>query len=158
MAQPPVSDQPQASSLSRMFHYGALALVLIGGGAYWALKPATINPMVEPRAAEAMALVQTHRALGAPTVLQAVNEHVRGRSERGEGVRPGEWTVKPLGKDRYLVQITIRELSTNRDQWFEREFQWEADLAVHGVRAVSVPAQGLMPVTENERMPLYPPK
>jgi len=156
-ASPSSAGQP-SSPLSRYLHYGALALVLIGGGVWWALKPITVNPVTDPLAAEAMALVQTHKALGAPTILQVVNEHVRGRSERGEGVRPGEWTVKPLSQDRFLVQITIREQSANKDQWFEREFQWEADLVSHSVRAVSVPAQGLMPVTENERMPLYPPK
>lgn len=147
-----------SSSLSRYLHYGVLALVLIGGAAYWALKPATLNPMADPRAADAMALVQTHRALGATTLLQAVNERVRARSERGEGVRAGEWSVKPLGKDRYMVEISIREQSANKTQWFEREFQWEANLAARMVIAVSVPAQGLMPVDDNQRMPLYPPR
>ena len=32
----------------------------------------------------------------------------------------------------YEVYSAIREQSTNKDQWFEREFQWEADLAAHG--------------------------
>jgi hypothetical protein len=160
LATPSSSSGPasSSSSLSRYLHYGALALVLIGGAAYWALKPATLNPMADPRAADAMALVQTHRALGATTLLQAVNERVRARSERGEGVRAGEWSVKPLGKDRYMVEISIREQSANKTQWFEREFQWEANLAARMVIAVSVPAQGLMPVDDNQRMPLYPPR
>jgi hypothetical protein len=147
-----------SSSLSRYLHYGALVLLLIGGAAYWGLKPATLNPMADPRAADAMALVQTHRALGATTLLQAVNDRVRARSERGEGVRAGAWMVKPLGKDRYMVEISIREESANKTQWFEREFQWEADLAARMVIAISVPAQGLMPVDDNQRMPLYPPR
>lgn len=145
------------SSLSRFLHYGALALLLIGGGIWWTLKPATLNPMADPRAAEAMALVQTHRALGAPTLLQALNEHVRLVDQQGRGVRLGEWTVKHLGGDRYLVAVTLREQSTTK-QWFERDYQWQADVAKKTVVAASMPAEGLMPIDESGRIPIIPPR
>lgn len=147
----------QSSSLSRSLHYGVLALLLIGIGAWWALKPATLNPMADPRAAEAMALVQTHRALGAPTLLQALNEHVRLVAQQGRGVRLGEWTVKHLGGDRYLVAVTLREQSTTK-QWFERDYQWQADVAKKSVVAASMPAEGLMPIDESGRIPIIPPR
>ena len=138
-------------------HYGVLALLLIGGGLYWALKPATLNPMADPRAAEAMALVQTHRALGAPTLLQALNEHVRLVTQQERGVRIGEWSVKHLGGDRYMVAITLREQSSTQ-QWFERDYQWQADVGRKAVMAVSMPAESLMPIDESGRAPLIQPK
>lgn len=144
------------SSLSRYLHYGALALLLIGGGAWWALKPPTLNPMADPRAAEAMALVQTHRALGAPTLLQAITEHVRMVADQDRGVRLGEWSVKHLGGDRYMVAVTMREQSTTK-QWFERDYQWQADVARKAVMAISMPAESLMPIDESGRMPLIEP-
>jgi len=152
----PSNPASSSSSLSRYLHYGALALVLIGGGAWWALKPATLNPMADPRAAEAMALVQTHRALGAPTLLQALNEHVRLVAEQDRAVRIGEWTVKHLGGDQYMISVTMREQSTTK-QWFERDYQWQADVAKKAVMAVSMPAESLMPIDESGRVPLIQP-
>ncbi len=146
-----------SSSLSRYLHYGALALLLIGGASYWALKPATLNPMADPRAAEAMALVQTHRALGAPTLLQALNEHVRFVVQQNRAIRIGEWSVKHLGRDQYLVAVTMREQSSTT-QWFERDYQWQADVAKKAVMAVSMPAESLMPIDESGRMPLIQPQ
>ncbi len=137
-------------------HYGVLVLLVLGGGAWWALKPPTLNPMADPRAAEAMALVQTHRALGAPTLLQAINEHVRLVAEQDRGVRIGEWTVKHMGGDRYMVAVTMREQSTTK-QWFERDYQWQADVARKAVMAISMPAESLMPIDESGRMPLIEP-
>jgi len=130
---------------------------VIGGAAWWALKPAALNPMADPRAAEALALVQTHRALGAPTLLQALTEHVRMVGRQGRGVRLGEWTVKHLGGDRYMVAVMLREQSTTK-RWFEREYQWQADVGTKTVTAISMPAEGLMPIDEGGRMPLIPPE
>jgi len=132
-------------------------VLLAGGAAYWVMKPATLNPMADPRAAEAMALVQTHRALGAPTLLQALNEHVRLVAQQDRGVRIGEWTVKHLGQDRYMVSVTMREQSTTK-QWFERDYQWQADVGRKAVMAVSMPAESLMPIDESGRMPLIQPR
>jgi hypothetical protein len=151
------SSGSASPSLSWYLHYGALALLLAGGAAWWALKPATINPMADPRAAEAMALVQTHRALGAPTLLQAINEHVRLVQSQDRAVRIGEWTVKHLGGDRYMVAVTMREQSSTK-QWFERDYQWQADVAKKAVMAVSMPAESLMPINESGRVPLVQPR
>src|ERR671912_2420052 len=74
-----------------LIHYAVVAILVVGAAYYVYTKPPTLNPMVDKRAAEALALVQTHRALGFPTILQAMNEHVRSMKERGQGVRLGEW-------------------------------------------------------------------
>ena len=112
--------------------------------------------MTDPRAAEAMALVQTHRALGAPTLLQAITEHVRLIESQDRAIWIGEWTVKHLGGDRYMVSVTMREQSSTK-QWFERDYQWQADVARKAVMAMSMPAESIMPIDESGRVPLIQP-
>lgn len=130
-------------SWSRLLHYAAALLLVVGGAAYWWVKPPSLNPMADPQAAEAMALVQTHRALDAPTILQAINDRVKRRAERGLGVRLDQWRVKKEGPNTYLVQVIIREEGTN--QWYEREYVWRVNLARRSVEPASLPATDLMP-------------
>lgn len=139
------SDSQSGSSFSitKLLHYGALAVLVVGVFAYVWMKPPTLNPVVDPLAAQAVALVQTHRAAGYPSILQAFNEHVRSKTDRGQGVRLGEWRVNKLEGDRYEVRVNLREEGTN--QWFEREFIWHVDLKTKRVNAASLPADGLMP-------------
>lgn len=130
-------------SLSKVLHYAVVGVLLVGGLVYWLLKPPSLNPLTDSQAAEALALVQTHRAAGYPTILQGFNERVRIQQERGLGVRLDEWRVLKLEGDRYEVRINLREQGTN--QWFEREFIWHVDLGTKRVNAASLPADGLMP-------------
>ncbi len=111
--------------------------------------------MADPRAAEAIALVQTHRAQGAPTILQALTEHVRAKKARGEGVYLGEWRVQRLEGDLYEVRVTMREQGQN--QWFERELIWHANLATKRVNAASLPADGYMPADVTPGAPMRSP-
>ena len=120
-----------------------VGVLLLGGLLYWLLKPPSLNPLTDPQAAEALALVQTHRAAGYPTILQAFNERLRIQQQRQLGVRLGDWRVLKLDGDRYEVRINLREQGTN--QWFEREFIWHVDLGTKRVNAASLPADGLMP-------------
>lgn len=137
-------------SLSKLLHYAVFLLLAIGALAYWLSRPPSLNPLTDPQAAQALALVQTHQAAGYPTILQAFNERVRLQKERNLGVRLGEWRVQKLEGDarnpdgeRYEVRINLREQGTN--QWFEREFIWHVDLVRKRVNAASLPADGLMP-------------
>lgn len=146
-------------TLSKALHYGVFALLVLGGLAYWLMKPASLNPMTDPEAAQALALVQTHRAAGYPSILQAFNERVRIQKNRNLGVRLGDWRVNKLdgdrrtagSGDRYEVRINLREEGTT--QWFEREFIWHVDLSTKRVNAASLPADGLMP--EGPDSPLF---
>lgn len=142
----PAEVNPTSSSLVKWIHYLAVGLLVAGGLAYWVLKPPTLNPMADPRAAEAMALVQTHRARNAPTLLQALTDRVERIVARGQGVKLGEWTVEPQKKrdNVYLVKVFVREEGT-REQWFEREYVWQVDLAERSVVPMSMPAEDLMP-------------
>ncbi|MBX3234890.1 MAG: hypothetical protein KF814_01950 [Nitrospiraceae bacterium] len=137
--------------MSKAIHYGVLVLLAAGVLIYLWLTPPSINPVTDPRAAEALALVQTHRAAGYPTILQAFNERVRIQKARGLGLRLGEWRVIKQDGQRYEIRINMREQGTN--QWFEREFIWHVDLESKRVNAASLPADGLMPEGPPERRP-----
>ncbi len=128
----------------KIIHYAVVAVLVLGGLYYLWMKPLSLNPMADRGAAEALALVQTHRALGYPTILQAMNEHVRSMSERNRVARLGEWRVKQLEGDLYEIRIQLRDQGVT-GQWFEREFIWHADLSLKKVNAASLPADGVTP-------------
>jgi hypothetical protein len=133
-----------SSSAIRLIHYLVVGVLVLGGLFYFWTQPPSLNPMADKRAAEALALVQTHRAVGAPTILQAMNEHVRSMKERGLGVRLGEWRVKQVEGDIYEIRLQLRDQSVS-GQWFEREFIWHAHLNLKKVNAASLPADGVTP-------------
>ena len=124
--------------------YAAVAVLLLGGLYYaWTTLPSTA-PSRDARSAEALALVQNHPAIGFPSVLSAMNEHVRTMKARGQGVRLGEWRVKQVEGHIYEIRIQLRDQSV-RGQWFEREFIWHAHLDLKKVNAASLPADGVTP-------------
>lgn len=136
-----------SSSTVRIVHYAIVGLLIVGGLAYWAMRPPTANPMADPRAAEAMALVQTHRAKEAPTLRQALTDRVQAMQARGKGVRMGEWTVEKKRDDLYVVKVFVREEGSQGGglRWFERDYEWQVDLAKQSVVPMSMPAEDLMP-------------
>jgi hypothetical protein len=124
--------------------YAVVAVLVLGMLYYLWTKPPSVNPITDSRAAEALALVQTHRAQGYPTILQAMTEHVRSMSERNRVARLGEWRVKQVEGDLYEIRVWLRDQGAT-GQWFEREFIWHADLALKKVNAASLPADGITP-------------
>jgi hypothetical protein len=139
----------------KALHYAVLAVILLGAIYYVWTKPPTINPMIDRRGADALAMVQTHRALGYPTILQAMTEHVRSMKDRGLNARLGEWRVKQVDGDIYEVRIQLRDKSVN-GQWFEREFIWHANLSLKRVNAASLPADGITPKVDEPNEPVPP--
>jgi hypothetical protein len=128
----------------KIIHYAVVAVLALGTLYYLWTKPASVNPITDSGAAEALALVQTHRAQGYPTILQAMTEHVRSMSERNRVARLGEWRVKQVEGDLYEIRVWLRDQGAT-GQWFEREFIWHADLALKKVNAASLPADGITP-------------
>lgn len=128
----------------KIIYYAVVAVLVLGTLYYLWMKPPSLNPMADRQAAEALALVQTHRAQGYPTILQAMTEHVRSMSERNRVARLGEWRVKQLEGDLYEVRVLLRDQGVT-GQWFEREFIWHADLSLKKVNAASLPADGVTP-------------
>ena len=123
------SSAHSSFSMVKVIHYAVVAVLVLGVLYYLWIKPPSLNPMADPLAAEALALVQTHRAQGYPTILQAMTEHVRSMSERHQVARLGEWRVKPVEGDLYEVRIQLRDQGVT-GQWFEREFIWHANLSL----------------------------
>ena len=128
----------------KIIHYAAVAVLVLGVLYYLWLNPPSVKPVVEGRAAEALALVQTHRAVDYPTILLAMTEHVRSMNERNRVSRLGEWRVKQLEGDMYEIRLQVRDQG-EKGQWFEREYIWHADLALKKVNAASLPADGVTP-------------
>lgn len=139
----PREPAPARPSITTILHYAVAALLIIGIGGYWYLQPGGVSPASDPRAAKAMALVQTHQAHQAPTLLQALNNLAKKVEDRGKGVRVGEWTVEHVQDDYYKVQVWVREEGLR--QWFERDFAWQVDLSKGRVMPLSDYAARLMP-------------
>jgi len=151
-AEPTTPSQAEtSSSVIKFLHYLVVGLLLLGGLAYWFLKPPSLNPMADAQAAEAMALVQTHKAQRAPTLRQALTDRVQAMADRGQGVRLGEWRVERERGDVYLVRILVREEGTK--QWFEREYIWRVNLDTRSVAALTLPAADLMPAEPGILLP-----
>ena len=138
------SSAPSSFSMVKIIQYAAVAVLVLGAVYYLWLKPPSLNPITDRRSAEALALVQSHRAQGYPTILQAMTEHVRSMSERNRVARLGEWQVKQVEGDLYEIRVQLRDQGVT-GEWFEREFIWHADLSLKKVNAASLPADGVTP-------------
>jgi hypothetical protein len=128
----------------KIIHYAIVAVLVLGAAYYLWMKPPSLNPIPDSRAAEALALVQSHRAQGYPTILEAMTEHVRSMKERNRVSRLGEWRVKYVEGDQYEIRVQLRDQGVT-GQWFEREFIWHADLSSKKVNAASLAADGVTP-------------
>src|ERR1041384_8722006 len=95
------SPAPSSFTMVKFIRYAVLAVLMLGAMYYVWLQPPSMKPIVDSRAAEALALVQTHRALGYPTILEAMTEHVRSMRERNLGTRLGEWRGEEGGGGLY---------------------------------------------------------
>jgi len=141
---------------NRIIHFVVMAVMVIGGLYYvWTGMPVSETPRDE-REVEAMTLVQSHPAIGAPTILEAMNAHVDSMKARGQGVRLGEWRVQHVERDIYEIRVQLRDQSVS-GQWFEREFIWHAHLGLKKVNAASLPADGVTPKPPDEESPSPPP-
>lgn len=128
----------------KIAHYLVYGLLAIGALAYFAFRPSFVNPLSDPQAAQAMALVQTHRAREVPTIRQAITDRVQLLSSKGQGVRLGEWRVEREQHGSYLVRVSIREQGTV--EWFERTYLWRVDVANRTVTPLTLPASSIMPL------------
>ncbi len=142
----------------RIIQAAGITLLLVGVLYYgWTTLPSTTGTSVKnEREVEALSLVQNHPAIGFPTILQAMNEHVRAMKERGQGVRLGEWRVKHVDGQIYEIRVQLRDQSV-RGQWFEREFIWHAHLDLKKVNAASLPADGVTPKPPDTDQRLFSP-
>ncbi|MDH4098702.1 MAG: hypothetical protein OEU87_10350, partial [Nitrospira sp.] len=83
----------------RLIRFVVILVLMLGVGYYSWSRLSSSPPTQDQREAEALALVQSSRAIGSSTILDAMNAHVRSMKERGLGVRLGEWRVKHVEGD-----------------------------------------------------------
>ena len=126
----------------------ALVAGLVGGiGGYLFWKP--LNPMADPKAAHALALVQTHRARSAPSIRQAIDEIMHANQKPGRSPSVGNWTVRRSNRtpDRegYLVRVEVRLPGDQPHRWIEWEYLWLVQFSPEAVIPLSRPAAEVMP-------------
>lgn len=144
----------------RIIQVMALTVLILGGLYYaWTGLPRfnqVAQTPLDKQEAEALTLVQSSPAIGAATILEAMNAHVQSMKDRGQGVRLGEWRVAHVEGDIYEIRVQLRDQSV-RGQWFEREYIWHAHLGRKKVNAASLPADGVTPKEPDSELPPSPP-
>ena len=123
--------------------WGAAVLLLVGVAAYVVWKP--LDPMADPHAAQALALVQIHPARGAPTIRQAIDAVVKGNRKGDRTPMVGDWTVRADERNGYLVRVVVRLPGDEKHRWVEWEYLWRVRLSPQTVIPLSRPAVDVMP-------------
>jgi hypothetical protein len=123
--------------------WGAVVLLLGGVAAYLIWKP--LDPMADPRAAQALALVQTHPAREAPTIRQAIDAIVKASRKGDRTPLVGDWTVRADEQDGYLVRVVVRLPGDEQPRWVEWDYLWRVGLSPQTVMPLSRPALEIMP-------------
>jgi hypothetical protein len=143
-------NDPQAQPRSRFLAWleWAVTLALVGSvAAYLLWKP--LDPMADPQAAQALALVQTHSARSAATIRQAIDAVMRANRKPDRSPSVGEWTVRPdegrAEKGTYRVRVVVRLPGDQAQRWVEWEYLWRVRPATRAVVPLSRPAVEIMP-------------
>jgi hypothetical protein len=123
--------------------WGAVVLLLGGVAAYLIWKP--LDPMADPRAAQALALVQTHPAREAPTIRQAIDAIVKASRKGDRTPLVGDWTVRTDERNGYLVRVVVRLPGDEQPRWVEWDYLWRVGLSPQTVVPLSRPAVDVMP-------------
>ena len=131
----------------RWLEWGLVAALIGGIGAYLLWKP--LNPMADPKAARALALVQTHPARSAPSVRQELDGIMRVNEKGGRSASMSDWTVQRnnVTQDRegYLVRVEVRLPGDQPHRWLEWEYLWLVRLSPEAIIPLSRPATEVMP-------------
>jgi len=123
--------------------WGAVVLLLVGVAAYVIWKP--LDPMADPRAAQALALVQTHPARSTPTIRQAIDAIVKASRKDDRTPVVGDWTVRADERNGYLVRVVVRLPGDEKHRWIEWDYLWRVRLSPQTVIPLSRPAGDVMP-------------
>ena len=143
-----MSAEPQSrSSLVIALEWAAVLLVVGGVAGYIFWKP--LDPMSDPRAARALALVQTHPARAAPSIRQAIDAVMRANRTADRSPSVGDWAVRPDDqageRDSYRVRVVVRLPGDQKNRWIEWEYLWKVRLSPPAVIPMSRPAVEIMP-------------
>ena len=136
------SPSPRARTMVWL-EWGAVALLFVGVAAYLIWKP--LDPMADPRAAHALALVQTHPARTATSIRQAIDAIVKANRKGDRTSVVGDWTVRNDERNGYLVRVVVRLPGDEMRRWVEWEYLWRVRLSPPTVIPLSRPAVEIMP-------------
>jgi hypothetical protein len=131
----------------KWLEWGAVGALVLGIGAYVVWKP--LNPMADPQAARALAMVQTHPARHAASIRQELDsiQQITRKGNRSPSI--GEWTVQRNNRtpDRagYVVRVELRLPGDQGNRWVEWEYLWLVRLSPPSVVALTRPAAEVMP-------------
>lgn len=135
------------SSLIIWIEWGAVALLVGGVAGYLFWKP--LDPMGDPRAAQALALVQTHPARSASSIRQAIGDIAKANRRADRSPSIGDWSVRPDDRpgerDSYHVRLVVRLPGEQAHRWIEWEYLWKVRLNPPAVIPLSRPAAEVMP-------------
>ena len=135
------------SPLIVWLEWGAVALLVGGVAGYIFWKP--LDPMGDPRAAQALALVQTHPARSAPSIRQAIDDVMKANRTAERSPSIGDWSVRPDDqageRDGYRVRVVARLPGDQKSRWIEWEYLWKVRLSPPTVIPMSRPAVEVMP-------------
>src|SRR2546426_12824486 len=120
------SPPPRARTMVWL-EWGAVALLFVGVAAYLIWKP--LDPMADPRAAQALALVQTHPARSTPTIRQAIDAIVKANRKDDRTPVVGDWTVRTDERNGYLVRVVVRLPCDEKNRWIEWDYLWRVRLS-----------------------------
>jgi len=127
--------------------WGAVALLVGGVAGYIFWKP--LDPMSDPRAARALALVQTHPARSAPSIRQAIDAVMRANRTADRSPSISDWAVRPDDqageRDSYRVRVVVRLPGDQKHRWIEWEYLWTVRLSPPAVIPRFRPAVEVMP-------------
>src|SRR2546421_3467762 len=136
------SPPPRARTMVWL-EWGAVALLFVGVAAYVIWKP--LDPMADPRAAQALALVQPHPARSTPTIRQAIDAIVKASRKDDRTPVVGDWTVRADERNGYLVRVVVRLPGEEKLRWVEWDYLWRVRLSPQTVSPLSMPALEIMP-------------
>jgi hypothetical protein len=135
------------SRLLVWLEWGSVVLLVGGVAAYLLWKP--LDPMADPRAAQALALVQTHPARSAPSIRQALDAIMQANRKPDRPPSIGAWTVRQDdragGLEGYRVRVVVRLPGDHESRWVEWEYLWLVRLSPPSVLPLSRPAVEIMP-------------
>lgn len=138
-------DKPDSQTRPRLvvwLEWGTLTLLVGGVAGYLLWKP--LDPMGDPQAARALALVQTHPARSAPSIRQAIDEVIKANRTTERSPSIGEWSVRSDEGASYLVRVVVRLPGDQKNRWVEWEYLWRVRLSPPAVIPLSRPAVEVM--------------
>ncbi len=127
--------------------WGAVVLLAVGVAGYIFWRP--LDPMGDPRAAQALALVQTHPARSAPSIRQAIDDVMKANRTSDRTPSISDWVVRSGDqagdRDVYHVRLVVRLPGEQKNRWVEWEYLWTVRLNPPAVVPMSRPAVEVMP-------------